>query len=175
MGSGKGHARSLSAAFALACVAWPALGRDAAPSAPSIRVLVDGRAAITLDRAALAAMPRTTVNTPAIHHEPAAQWQGVALEELLQRAGAPGGEHLRGHAMTTIVRVIAADHYQVVFSLGELDPSLGHEPVLLADTQDGHALTTSGPFRLIVPGDRRPARWVRSVTTVEAGSDASVH
>ena len=69
--------------------------------------------------------------------------------------------------MTMIVRVTASDHYQVVFSLGELDPLLGNEPVILADTQDGHPLTKDGPFRLIVPGDKRPARWIHNVTRIE--------
>jgi hypothetical protein len=137
------------------------------PASAAVRVLVDGKSPLTLDRNALAAMPRTSLDTAAIHHEPAAHWQGVSLEEILQRAGAPHGEQLRGHGMTTVVRIIASDNYQVVFSLGELDPMLGNEQVILADTQDGHALTSHGPFRLVVPGDKRPARWIHSVTTIE--------
>lgn len=150
---------------------WLALPFSAAlaqsDAASSVRVLVDGKPPVTLDRAALAAMPRSSVDTAAIHHEPPAHWQGVTLEEILLRAGAPGGEQLRGAAMTTLVRVTATDRYQVVFSLGELDPMLGHEQVLLADTQDGHPLGKDGPFRLVVPGDKRPARWIRSIATIE--------
>lgn len=138
-----------------------------APAAATIRVLVDGKPPLTLDSHALAAMPRTSIDTAAIHHEPPAHWQGVALEEVLQHAGAATGEQLRGHGLGTIVRVTASDNYQVVFSLGELDPLLGNEQVLLADTQDGHPLTKDGPFRLVVPGDKRPARWIHNVTTIE--------
>jgi DMSO/TMAO reductase YedYZ molybdopterin-dependent catalytic subunit len=118
-------------------------------------------------------MPRASIDTPAIHHEPPAHWQGVALEDVLQRAGAPSGEQLRGHGMTTIVRVTASDHYQVVFSLGELDPMLGNEQVILVDTQDGQPLTKNGPFRLVVPGDKRPARWIHSITTIEETNGAT--
>lgn len=75
--------------------------------------------------------------------------------------------------MTTIVRVTASDHYQVVFSLAELDAALGNEQVILADTQDGHPLTKDGPFRLVVPGDKRPARWIRNVTTIEVTNSAT--
>jgi DMSO/TMAO reductase YedYZ molybdopterin-dependent catalytic subunit len=149
-------------------LAAPVVSAQASPATQTtIRVLVDGKPPVTLDRQALAGMPRSSVDTPAIHHEPPANWQGVALEDVLQRAGAPSGEQLRGHGMATIVRVTAADHYQVVFSLGELDPMLGNERVLLADTQDGHPLTKDGPFRLVVPGDKRPARWIHDVTTIE--------
>lgn len=136
-------------------------------------MLVDGKPPLTLDRSALAAMPRTSIDTPAIHHEPAAHWQGVSLEEVLQHAGAVSGEQLRGKNMATVVRVSAADHYQVVFSLGELDPMLGNEQVLLADTQDGHPLDKDGPFRLVVPGDKRPARWIHNVTTIEVTRNAA--
>jgi hypothetical protein len=99
--------------------------------------------------------------------------QGVALEDVLLRAGAPSGEALRGHAMTTVVRVSASDHYQVVFSLAELDRMLGNEQVILADTQDGHPITKDGPYRIVVPDDKRPARWIRNVATIEVINTAS--
>jgi hypothetical protein len=160
----------LSAALLLGSLALlvSSLHAQTLPSTPAtIQLLIDGKPTVTLDRQTLAHMPRTSIDTPAIHHEPPAHWQGVALQELLQNAGVPSGEQLRGHSMTTIVRVSASDHYQVVFSLGELDPLLGNEQVLLVDTQDGHPLTKDGPFRLVVPGDKRPARWIHNVTRIE--------
>jgi hypothetical protein len=166
----------MGAVWLLACLALPAAVWAQANSSmqETIHVSVDGKPPITLDRTALAGMPRTSIDTPAIHHEPPAHWQGVALDEVLQRAGAPTGEQLRGHGLATIVRVTASDHYQVVFSLGELDPMLGNEQVILVDTQDGHPLTTKdGPFRLVVPGDKRPARWIHNVTTIEVMSSAA--
>jgi hypothetical protein len=138
----------------------------------AIRVIAEGHAAIALDRAALAAMPRISV-TAAAHHEPPSQWQGVSLRSIVQKAGAPSGEQLRGHAMTTIVRITASDHYQVVFSLAELDPMLGDEQAILADTQDGHPIAKDGPYRIIVPNDKRPARWIRNVTTIEVINTAA--
>lgn len=153
----------------MACLALPVVAdtpqANVSPQ-QSIRLLVDGKPPITLDHASLATLPRTSA-TASAHHEPPSQWQGVMLEDVLRRAGAPSGEQLRGHAMTTIVRVTASDHYQVVFSLAELDPALGNEQVILADTQDGHPLTKDDPFRLVVPGDKRPARWIHNVTTIE--------
>jgi hypothetical protein len=164
------------AVLLLGCLVAPisSVGAQTTASAlPSLRIVVDGKPAAVLDHNALLAMPRTRVDTSAIHHEPAAHWQGVSLEAILQHAGAPSGEQLRGHSMATIVRITATDHYQVVFSLGELDPMLGNEQVILADTQDGHPLTKDGPYRLIVPGDKRPARWIRNVTTIEVTNSAT--
>jgi hypothetical protein len=51
-----------------------------------------------------------------------------------------------------------------VFSLAELDPELTDRIFLLADTKDGQPLPLrEGPLRIIVPGEKRPARWVRQV------------
>ncbi|GFZ91783.1 molybdopterin-dependent oxidoreductase [Dyella caseinilytica] len=152
------------------CLALPVFSvtaQTATPTSPTLRVLVDGKPPVVLDHNTLTAMPLTRADTPAIHHEPATHWQGVSLEDILQHAGAPSGEQLRGHGMTTIVRITATDHYQVVFSLAELDPMLGNEQVMLADTQDGHPIAKDGPYRIVVPGDKRPARWIRNVTTIE--------
>ena len=149
-----------------------AAAQTAPADQPVVRVTADGQSPITLDQAALAAMPRISV-TASAHHEPSSQWQGVALQSILQKVSAPSGEHLRGHAMTTIVRITASDHYQVVFSLAELDPMLGNEQVILADTQDGHPIAKDGPFRVVVPGDKRPARWIRNVTTIEVINSAA--
>lgn len=159
------------AVLALAAAA-AAQGVPARAETPAVRVAVAGRAPLVLDRAALAALPRAGVSA-AVHGEAPGRWQGVALEDLLQRAGAPAGRQLRGRALASFVRVSAADGYQVVFGLGELDPGLGHAQAILADARDGQPLGTDGPFRLVVPGDRRAARWVRNVTAIEVVDGAA--
>ena len=68
-------------------------------------------------------------------------------------------------AMTVLVA--GSDGYRVAFSLAELEPELTDRVILLADTKDGEPLPPrEGPFRIIVPGEKRPARWVRQVSTV---------
>jgi hypothetical protein len=66
--------------------------------------------------------------------------------------------------VTTTVLVEAADGYQAVFSLAELRPELTDRVILLADTKDGQPLRPhEGPFRIIVCGKKRLARWVCQV------------
>lgn len=121
---------------------------------------------IKLGPADLATMPRTTVEASA--HGETGKWSGVALIEILKRAGVPLGEAMRGPKLLTYVRISAADGYAVVFSLAELDPGFRDNTVLLADQRDGHALDAKeGTFRLIVPAEKRPARWVRQVTRID--------
>jgi DMSO/TMAO reductase YedYZ molybdopterin-dependent catalytic subunit len=151
-----------------ACLVFTANAADAPAmtAATGVKVLVDGKPPLNLDASALAAMPHEDL-TASAHDEPASQWRGVKLEDVLAKVGVSLDKPLHGKALASFVRVTAADQYQVVFGLSDLDPTLGHTQVLLVDTRDGKALDKDGPFRLLVPGDKRPARWVRNVTTIE--------
>ena len=137
----------------------------AAPVDKTIDILVDGKAT-TLDHTAFAGLPHITV-TAAAHDDPPSRWQGVALQDVLGRAAIPTGEALRGRAMARFVRVTASDGYQVIFSIAELDPAFGNVQVVVADSKDGQPLGKDGPYRLIVPNDKRPARWERNVRSIE--------
>lgn len=146
-----------------------AADRDSPPQgeAAAIRVTVPGSPATTPDHAALA---RTQV-TASVHDEAPAIWEGVALADVLRTAGAPLGERLRGRALSAYVRVTAVDGYRVVFSLAELDAAFGNNVVLLADRRDGKPLAGDGPYRLVVPGDKRAGRWLRNVAAIELVED----
>ena len=49
----------------------------------------------------------------------------------------------------------------MVFSLAELDAGIADSEVIVADTMDGAPLGDKlGPFRLVAPHEKRPARWV---------------
>jgi DMSO/TMAO reductase YedYZ molybdopterin-dependent catalytic subunit len=133
----------------------------AMPSAPALPLR------ITIDAATLKGLPQRTVEATG-EHSGTAQYSGVALRDLLTRAGIPSGHDVSGKAMQTIVVVGASDGYRVAFSLSELDPSFTDRVVLIADRRNGAALPQrEGPYRLIVPGEKREGRWVRQVTDIE--------
>ncbi len=65
--------------------------------------------------------------------------------------------------MPTAPVVQAADGYRVVFS----QPDITDHVVLLADRNDGKPLDAKeGPYRLVVPHDKRHMLLVRQVTKV---------
>ncbi len=100
-----------------------------------------------------------------------AEFAGITVAELLRRAGAPLGKQLRGPALAKVVVIHAADHYQAVFSLAELDPGMTDRITLLAWNRNNEPLSAAqGPLRLVVPGEKRQARWVRRVTAIEVVS-----
>lgn len=122
--------------------------------------------------AKLAAWPRSEVSLS--DHGKPAKFAGVPLHLLLDEAGAPEGEHLRGKELTKYVLVEARDGYRAVFSLAELNPAFTDRKVILADQRDGKPLSAEeGPFRIAVEGEKRMARCVRQVTSIriiDAGS-----
>lgn len=135
-------------------------------SAATLQVTGAVKQPLTLSADDLVKMPRASVTTTSGGME--TKYEGVWLHEVLKRAGAPQGETLRGKALAGYVLAEAQDGYQVVFSLGELDPSFIDNQILLADTANGKPLFgAQGRFRLVVPKDRPGARSVRMLTKLE--------
>jgi hypothetical protein len=49
-----------------------------------------------------------------------------------------------------------------VYTLTELDPAFTDSGILVADKSDGQTLPENqGPFRIVVPHDKKPARSLR--------------
>nr|WP_294791667.1 molybdopterin-dependent oxidoreductase [uncultured Mucilaginibacter sp.] len=94
-------------------------------------------------------------------------YSGVLLADILQKAGVTSGAALRGLNLTKYVLAEAIDGYKVVFALVELDKEFTDKQIILADKVDGNALpATEGPFRIIVPDDKKAARSIRQVTAL---------
>lgn len=138
-----------------------------APTPAQLKISGAVATSLTLTVADLKAMPRTTVSAMNAHEKKTETYEGVLLEELLRKAGAPHGEQLRGPLMTTYVIAEAEDGYRVVFALAELDSGFLDSEVLVADTMDGAPIgPNQGPFRLVAPHEKRPARWVRMLKSI---------
>ena len=95
------------------------------------------------------------------------EYAGILVSELLKLVGVELGGALRGPLLARYALVEAADGYRVVFSLPELDSDTTERVVLLADKCDGKPLDANeGPFRIVIPDEKRHARWVRRVTSI---------
>lgn len=95
-------------------------------------------------------------------------FEGVALRDVLVKAGVPLGEALRGKALSRVIIASAPDGYQVTYAIAEVDAAFTDQIILVADRRDGRPLLPdTGPIQIIVPNDKRPARWVRQVSRLE--------
>ncbi len=138
----------------------------APPSPATLAVAGDVSTPLTLSAEDIKSLPRTRVE--AKEEGRTVVYEGVLVGEILKRAGAPLGGDLRGKAMATYVLASASDGYQVLFSLGELDPALTSNDIIVADTIDGKPLLAhQGPLRIVAPKDSRAARSIRMLQKLE--------
>ena len=78
---------------------------------------------------------------------------------------------MKGPQLTQALLIEASDGYKVVFALAEIDPGFATREILLADKRDGKPLDEKqGPFRIVAPGDKRPPRWIRQITSTKVVS-----
>lgn len=120
-----------------------------------------------LSRADLDGLPHVKVATPE-HSSPSVTFEGVTLKSVLEKAGVTFGESMKGKRLAACLLVEAADGYQAVIALPELDPAFTDKQVLLALLRDSKPLPEKdGPYRIVIPDEKRMARWVRQVTTLK--------
>jgi DMSO/TMAO reductase YedYZ molybdopterin-dependent catalytic subunit len=147
-------------------------GQAAASSstAVSAQITVSGdvEKPLSLSMDDLRHLPRQTISAKNEHAAKDEVYEGTSLAGLLKQAGVVQGPRLRGKAMATYVVAEGADGYKVIFSLAELDSDFEDSGVLVADTLDGKPLDDKlGPLRLVAPHDKRPARWVRMLRSIQ--------
>ncbi len=157
----------LSISLALIAARAGAPFAQTVPATAELRISGAVSTPLVLTLADFKNMPRKKLTVVNPHDKKTEAYEGVLLEELLRKAGVPQGESLRGPLMATYVLAEAADGYRVVFSLGELDSGILDSEVIVADTMDGAPLgAKQGPFRLVAPHEKRPARWVRMLKSI---------
>lgn len=151
----------LTATFAFAQNSTPT------PSSP-VLLTIGGEVAKPgkLTASDLAKLPRRSVQAKD-HDGKDTAFEGIELAEVLKLAGVKFGEHLRGKELALFMVVDAADGYRAVFALPELDHAFTDRIVLIADRRDGKPLAEKeGPLRIVVPDEKRQARWVRQVVSL---------
>lgn len=115
------------------------------------------------DLAALARRKVEVRDKEAVKH-----YEGVALVDVLKHFGVGFGDALRGKRAAVVALCDARDDYRIPISLLEIDPETGDETAIIADRCDGQALAASeGPFRLVMPGDKRQIRSIRMLKKIQ--------
>lgn len=95
-------------------------------------------------------------------------YTGVRLWDVLDRAKLKLNPAHKNDQLRKYVVLTAKDGYEVLISLGEIDPDFGHQPYLLAWEEDGEPLTgDNGPARLVTPGDLKGGRYEYGVVKIE--------
>src|SRR5271154_6538878 len=121
---------------------------------------------IALTRADLEALPRLKITSGAAGSS--TTFEGADLKAVLERGGDTFGETLRGKRLASCLLVEATDGYRVVIALPEIDSAFADKRIVLAFLKDGKPLDDKeGPYRIVIPDEKRMARWVRQVATLK--------
>jgi hypothetical protein len=120
---------------------------------------------MVLSRADIEALPHSKITTGAADSPVA--FDLVTLKSVLERAGITF-DKLSGKRLASCLLVEAADSYRVVIALPELDPGFTDKQIYLAFLKNGKPLDEKeGPYRIVIPDEKRMARWIRQVTTLK--------
>jgi Oxidoreductase molybdopterin binding domain len=120
-----------------------------------------------LSRVDLEALRHAKV-TVSEHGSPPVSFEDVTLKCVLEKAGVTFGESMKGKRVTNCLLIEAADGYRAVIALPELDPAFTAKQTMLAFLREGKPLSEKeGPYRILIPDEKRMARWVRQVTTLK--------
>jgi hypothetical protein len=131
-----------------------------------ITVQTDAGKTTVLSRSDLEALPHKKITTGT--GDSAASYDAVELKDVLEKGGIAFGDSLRGKRLASCLLVEAADGYSAVIALPEIDPAFNSKEFALAYLRDGKPLDAKeGPYRIVIPDEKRMARWVRQVTTLK--------
>jgi hypothetical protein len=139
-----------------------------ATSQDSLELRTLSHATVSLKAADLKALPHilVTIHNPRTNTDET--YSGVRLSELFTKINAPLGSELHGKALSGYVVATGSDNYRAVFALAEIDPNFHPGEILVADEMNGKPLDAhEGPFKIVATEDKRPARGVRNLVSLE--------
>jgi hypothetical protein len=141
------------------------LGAAMAPC-QQLTIQTEGGKQTVLARSDIESLPHIKVTTHGAENN--ATFEGVALKTVFEKGGVEFGHSMRGKRFASCLLVKAADGYSAVIALPEIDPDFTEKQIVLAFLQDGKPLDAkAGPYRILIPDEKRMARWVRQVTTLK--------
>jgi hypothetical protein len=144
------------------------MAKPAAPST-SLTITVDGKAT-TFSLADLTAMPQKTVKVHNEHTKADETYSGVALGDVLAKAGFVADKTSQRKMLHSYLRAEGTDFYWVLYSLTEVEGSEHDGDVLVATSMNGKGLGADGELKLVSTGDKKQQRWVRNLVGIQLKS-----
>ncbi|MDQ2805078.1 MAG: hypothetical protein M3Y41_21270 [Pseudomonadota bacterium] len=105
-------------------------------------------------------------------------YTGVPLWTLLQDAGLVSDPTIKNDVLRDVVVATGSDGYRAVISLGEIDPSFGNQPDLVAYKDTAGQLGPNGAdgfARLVLPNDQAGGRYVSNLVSLQVVDVTSLH
>jgi hypothetical protein len=94
-----------------------------------------------------------------------ASYTGVLLWSLIGEAGGID-DSAKNATLHHMIKITAKDGYWILLSASEIEPGLGGKQALVAYQRGDDAPGVNG-FRLVMPGDKHGARYVRDIAVID--------
>jgi hypothetical protein len=111
-------------------------------------------------------MPQQTVIVHNEHTKVDEKYMGVAVSDLLAKAGFVADKTTQKKMLHSYLRAEGTDKYWVLYSATEVEGSEHNGDVIVATWMDGKGLGADGNFKLVSTEDKKPQRWVRNLTAI---------
>ena len=152
------------------------MGMEKAPVPPSksVNVTFEGRVT-TLSVSDLLDLPQVTVHVHNAQGKTDETYSGPLVSDVLARAGLKSSRETEPLILHSSLVATGTDHYFVLYSVAEVEPSFNTGQVIVAVTRDGEPNTEGGVLQLVNTADTKPARWVHGLADLNIVSIAPSH
>jgi len=122
----------------------------------------------------LLAMPQVTVQVHNAHRGGIAEtYSGPLLSVVLDRVGLKATRETQPMMLHSVIVATGMDHYYVLYSVAEVEPSFSNSQVIVAVMKNGLPNTEGGNIELINTDGAKPARWVHGLMGISVMSLAA--
>jgi len=141
------------------------------PPSKSVNVSFEGKT-ITLTVEDLLSLPQVTVHVHNTHRNADETYSGPLLADVLGRVGLKASRETEPLMLHSSVVATGTDHYFVLYSVAEVEPSFSTGQVIVAVMKAGLPNTEGGLIELVNTVDVKPARWLHGLSDLNVMSVA---
>ena len=143
---------------------------DKAKTPSTFLTVTFGTKTLTLKPRDLADYPHQNVTVTNGHTKASETYSGVPISAILTKLGMPFEKPNEHTLLKTYVIAEGTDGYKVLISVYETLAAIRQSDAIVADAiiTDGEfgPLTKEGAFKLVIPGDTRPQRWIQNLKSL---------
>jgi hypothetical protein len=117
-------------------------------------------------------LPQVTVHVHNAHRNTEETYSGPLLADVLAQVDLKASRDTEPLILHSSVIATGTDHYFVVYSLAEVEPSFSTGHVIVAVVKSGLPNSEGGNIQLINTVDAKPARWLhglKNITVMSVG------
>ena len=111
-------------------------------------------------------LPQVTVHVHNAHRDREETYSGPLLSDVLAQVDLKASRDTERLILHSSVIATGTDHYFVVYSLAEVEPTFSTGQVIVAVMKSGLPNPEGGNIQLINTVDAKPARWLHGLTNI---------